>query len=99
MKVRFTPRGALRAEKANKWWRENRPDTRDLFTHELAEAVKWLQTIPGIGTPHPTPRRPHLKRLLLEKTGCHVYFEVDEKKTEIRILMLWGAPRGKEPKL
>jgi plasmid stabilization system protein ParE len=99
VKVRFTPRASLRAEKSNKWWRENRPLAPDLFAIELGEAVTRLRTIPGIGTPHPTARRPHLKRLLLAGTGCHVYFEVDEKKDESRILMLWGAPRGKEPKL
>jgi hypothetical protein len=36
---------------------------------------------------------------MLEKTKCHVYFEVDEEKDETRILMIWGAPRGREPKL
>jgi hypothetical protein len=38
-------------------------------------------------------------RLLLEKTKCHVYSEVDAPNQEIRILMIWGAPRGEEPKL
>jgi plasmid stabilization system protein ParE len=99
VKVKFTPRGDLRAQKANVWWRKNRPDTSELFADELARAVKDLETIPHLGTPRPTERRPLLKRLLLEKTKCHVYFEVDEQKEEIRILMIWGAPRGREPKL
>jgi plasmid stabilization system protein ParE len=97
VKVKFTPRGELRAQKANAWWRKNRPDTRELLADELAQAAKDLETIPHLGTPHPTGRRPLLKRLLLEKTKCHVYFEVDEQKEEI--LMIWGAPRGREPKL
>ena len=99
MKVKFTPRGDLRAQKAAAWWRKNRPDTSELFTEELAQAVKDLETIPHLGTRHPTARRPQLMRLLLEKTTCHVYFEVDATKEEIRILMIWGAPRGEEPKL
>ena len=99
MKVKFTPRGDLRAQKANAWWRKNRPDTSELFADELARAVKDLETITHLGTLRPTERRPLLKRLLLEKTKCHVYFEVDEQKEEIRILMIWGAPRGREPKL
>lgn len=99
MKVKFTPRGDLRAQNAAAWWRNNRPDTSELFTEELAQAVKDLETIPQLGTRHPTARRPQLMRLLLEKTKCHVYFEVDTKQEEIRILMIWGAPRGEEPKL
>lgn len=99
MKVKFTPRGDLRAASEARWWRKNRPDVPDLFEQELAHAIRQLETIPKLGTPHPTVRRPHLKRLLLEKTACHVYFEADERKAEIRILMLWGATRGRDPKL
>jgi len=99
VKVKFTPRGDLRAQRAVAWWRKNRPDTSELLTEELTQAVKDLETIPHFGTPHPTARRPQLMRLMLEKTRCHVYFEVDEKKAEIRILMIWGAPRGRGPKL
>jgi len=99
VKVKFTPRGELRAQRANACWRKNRPDTSELFAEELTRAVKDLETIPHLGTPHPTERRPLLKRLMLEKTMCHVYFEVDEQKEEIQILMIGGAPRGREPKL
>ena len=99
MKVRFTRRASLRAERADKWWRQNRPTSPDLFSRELAEAVQHLETVTSAGTPHPTPRRPGLKRLLLGKTGCHLYFEVDESKHQVRVLILWGAPRGSEPKL
>lgn len=99
MKVKFTPRGDLRTQRAVAWWRKNRPDTSELLTEELAQAVEDLETIPHFGTPHPTAGRPQLMRLMLEKTKCHVYFEVDEKKAEIRVLMIWGAPRGREPKL
>lgn len=99
MKVKFTPRGELRAQRAVEWWRKNRPDTSELLFEELAQAVKDLETIPHFGTPHPTARRPQLMRLMLEKTKRHVYFEVDEQKSEIRILIIWGAPRAQEPKL
>jgi hypothetical protein len=77
---------------------KDRPDTRELLADELAQPAKDLETIPHLGTPHPTGRRPLLKRLLLEKTKSHVYFEVDEQKEESRIL-IWGAPRGREPNL
>jgi hypothetical protein len=31
VKVKFTPRGDLRAQKAAAWWRKSRPDTSELF--------------------------------------------------------------------
>lgn len=99
MKVKFTPRAEMRVQKAHAWWRKNRPDTSELLADELTQAVRDLETVPYLGTPRPTERRPLLKRLLLEKTKCHLYFEIDEQKDEIRILMVWGAPRGREPKL
>lgn len=99
MRVRFTPRALARAKAAQKQWRETRPAAPDLFEHELAALVFQLETIPHFGTPHPTRQRPWLKRTLLERTEHHVYFERDERKQEIQILMIWHARRGKEPKL
>jgi hypothetical protein len=71
----------------------------DLFKDEPAVLVHQLETIEHFGTPHPTPRRLWLKRALLERTGFHVYFETIERAQEVRILVLWHARRGREPKL
>jgi plasmid stabilization system protein ParE len=99
VRVWFTPRAAARAKAARKRWLETRPAALDLFDEELAHLVYQLRTIPHFGTPRPTRRRPWLKRTLLERTEYHVYFERDERKQEVRILMFWHARRGKEPKL
>jgi plasmid stabilization system protein ParE len=69
----------------------------DLFDRELAELVHRLETIPHFGTPHPTPRRPGLRRSLLQKTEFHVYFEADHVKQQVRVLTIWHARRGREP--
>jgi hypothetical protein len=37
--------------------------------------------------------------LLLEKTRCHVYYLVIEPEDLIRIVAIWGAARGVEPRL
>ena len=44
-------------------------------------------------------KRPNLKRLLLQKTGYHVYFEPLKDKDEIRVLIVWSARRKRPPKL
>lgn len=97
MKVRFTRRAALRAKKVRAEWRKARALAPELFDEELAALVHRLETIEHFGTPHPTPRRPWLKRTLLEGTEVHVYFET--LKDEVRILMFWHARRAREPKL
>lgn len=38
-------------------------------------------------------------RMLLEKSKCHVYFVVDEKRELLTIVDVWNGQRGREPKL
>jgi hypothetical protein len=49
----------------------------------MGEVVEHLETVSNPGTPCPTNRRPQLKRMLLEKTKCHLYFVSDERKHRI----------------
>ena len=67
--------------------------------HELFATVEFLETVSTPGTPCPTERRPLLKRLLLEKSKCHIYFEVNEQKQQLEVLTVWDGRRGRRPKL
>ena len=46
-----------------------------------------------------TMPHPSLKRLLLRKSRCQIYFEVDETTQTIRILHVWDARRERAPTL
>ena len=46
-----------------------------------------------------TARRPHLRRLLLEDSKCHLYFVVDQKNEVLTIVDVWNGQRGRPPKL
>lgn len=35
----------------------------------------------------------------MEKSKCHLYFEVDEKREVLKVLTVWNAQRGQEPRL
>jgi hypothetical protein len=37
--------------------------------------------------------------VLLPKTGTHVYYSVDEDADLVTVLAVWGAPKGRGPKL
>ena len=40
-----------------------------------------------------------MRRLLLEKTRCHLYYVVVEREDLVRIVAVWGAMRGANPSL
>jgi hypothetical protein len=98
VKALISKRAARAVERIDARWREH-ADHRDLFALEFADAIDRLETTPGPGTPFPTPKRPALKRLLLPKSRCHVYFEIDLDKQVVRILHVWDGRRERAPKL
>lgn len=92
MKAFISKRGARAAEHIDERWREH-ADHPDLFAREFAVAIELLETTSGPGAPFPTPRHPKLKRILLPRSRCHIYFEIDESKQTIRILHVWDGRR------
>jgi len=39
-----------------------------------------------------------VRRLLLEKTRCHLYYVVSEREDLVRIIAVWGAMKGADPR-
>jgi hypothetical protein len=66
---------------------------------EMDAAIDHLEAVSDPGTPCNSPKRPQLKRLLLEKTKCHLYFVVNEQKQWIELLQVWDGRREHPPKL
>ena len=99
MKTRFTSPAQRHADKIDRWWRENRPATRDLFARELEEARKRIEQTPGIGTVYIERQGTSVLRVLLSKTKNHLYYELDSQKDVAMILAVWGAPKARGPKL
>jgi hypothetical protein len=71
VRVEITKRAQRSIERIDARWRKH-ADQRELFRAEMDEVIEHLETVSSPGTPCPTSRRPHLKRILLEKTKCHV---------------------------
>jgi hypothetical protein len=83
-----------RAERT--WWREHR-DARQIFSEELRAARGILARGPrheiyGYFDGWP------VRRLLLERTRCHVYYVVIERESLVRIVAAWGAMKGTAPR-
>ena len=58
-----------------------------------------LAVQPDLGRPYETIRGKVVRRLLLPKTEQHVYYGVDEAIESIVVYTVWGARRGRRPKL
>ncbi len=98
MKVRFTPEAEEQADASDIWWREHQ-DIRDLFARELAATVALLLVNPTLGTVYTVLDGQPMRKVLMPKTRHHVYFTSDIGTGVIFIHSVWGAPRGRGPKL
>jgi len=98
VRVKLSKRAENEVRRIDTRWRAS-ADHPDVFLVEVEGAVEFLETVSTPGTPCPTKKRPHLKRILLEKSKCHVYFVVDEKRELLTIVDVWNGQRGRPPKL
>jgi plasmid stabilization system protein ParE len=96
--VRISARAQREAERRDKWWREHRPEAVDLFRVELADAIDLLRNNPSAGTRYEAVRFDAIvRRILLPETETHVYHaQVDD---DVVVVAIWGARRGRGPKL
>lgn len=99
MKVRFSPRAQRRARIVARWWRENRPAAPTLFDDELHEAIERLKSHPTLGPEYESIGGEIVRRVLLPKSAQHVYYAVDDENDVVVIYTVWGARRGRAPKL
>jgi plasmid stabilization system protein ParE len=98
VRIRVSARARREANRGKAWWRENRPATADLFTHELLHVLDVLRNNPSSGTLYEAVRfEAPVRRILMPKTEAHVYHATIDD--EIVILAVWGARRRRGPKL
>ncbi len=98
MRVKLSKRAENEVGRIDTRWRVG-ADHPDVFLVEVEQAVEFLETVSTPGTPCPTKKRPQLKRILLEKSKCHVYFVIDEKRELLTVVDVWNGQRGRPPKL
>jgi plasmid stabilization system protein ParE len=99
MKLVFTPDAERQVTEMDSWWRGHRPAARDLFARELAEAGALIAKMPTAGAVYTSKRGLQFRRVLMPKTKNHLYFEVDETRELVIVHAIWGAPRGRGPRL
>lgn len=99
MIVEILPRARQRIKVVATWWRENRADAPTLFDDELADLIERLKVHPVLGTIHEIVDGATILKVRLRKAEQNVYYSVDEARGVISIHTVWGARRGRGPKL
>ena len=79
-------------------WRAN-PDAHELFVDEYERALAHLTTSPKSGDQYRIVRGKLVRRWLMKKTECHVYYWYSEELDLIEIRAFWGAKRELRPDL
>lgn len=87
-----------RFEAEDEWWRQHR-DAKELFLEEFERTLRLLSTSPGVGQRYRIARGKLIRRVLMKKTGCHVYYFHDPERDVIEIHSIWGARRERGPTL
>jgi hypothetical protein len=82
----------------NAWWRENR-DIKTLFAQEFLVTIRQIQKVPGAGPVYVERRGRAIRKWLMPKTRCHIYYRVDSEQDLLLIYSVWGARRGRGPRL
>ena len=98
MRVEVSRRAQRSIERIDARWRRH-ADYPNIFIDEMVAAVEHLETVAHPGTPCHSRMRPGLRRMVLEKTKCHLYFAVNERKHQIELLQVWDGRRERPPKL
>jgi plasmid stabilization system protein ParE len=99
--IRFeiAPRAESRIRRISEWWRSNRRAAPEAFARELANALEALVTAPTSGVRYGERRGVTIRRLLLRKSSCHVYFSYDPEADVVAMRAVWHAARGAGPTL
>lgn len=97
--VKATPRAAAEIRRASAWWRANRPAAPLALVEDLERALKLVAAQPGIGARARNAKKEAVRRLLLSRTGYHLYYQVNAEAGQIEVVALWHSRRGREPSI
>jgi hypothetical protein len=99
MRVVVMPDAESQLATRRAWWRENRPATKDLFDQELAVAIDRIANAPFTSKVFVERRGHPIRRRLLPKTRCHLYFEILEGQGEVQIVAAAGSRQRRAPRI
>lgn len=79
------------------WWARNRAGARDLLAREIDAAMEAIEQVPQIGRRTRSRLFRHVRRLLLRRSGYHLYYQVSHERRDIRVVYFRHARRRPLP--
>jgi hypothetical protein len=70
-----------------------------MFLDEVDQVELMLRTNPEIGIVYAAHKSGFIRRVLLPRTEYHLYYRFRADRDELMVLSVWGATRGRAPKL
>jgi hypothetical protein len=99
MRFLVSPGAKRQLAERQDWWREHRLSAPDLFDREFADLVERIRRAPE-SFPIFVHRRDHIvRRGLMRRTRCHLYFELRADANEIWLVAAGGGQRLRPPRL
>jgi hypothetical protein len=99
MKLVVAPEAAAQILARKQWWRANRSKAPERFDEELAAALATIGERPESYPVFAARGGRTVRRCLLAKTRCHLYFEVVPETGEVWVTAARGAAQRRPPKL
>lgn len=98
MKTRLADPAKKTAREMNAWWKKHRQKAPRLFAEELRSIRQRIGDKPDLGQVYTIMRGGVVvRRVLMDKTRTHVFYEVMENERMIMIVALWGATKESGP--
>jgi len=91
VKIVVAPEAAAQILVRKRWWRTNRPNAPERFDAELVRAFTTIAERPESFPVFSAREGKTVRRCLLAKTKCHLYFEIVEATNEVWITGARGA--------
>lgn len=95
--VFVTPHAGRQISESEQWWFLHREKAPLLFEQELEAAFDLIRRVPKAGRLWRESDEPGVRRVLLRKSKYPIYYL--EELDHLRLLAVWGAPRGSGPDL
>jgi plasmid stabilization system protein ParE len=102
VKIRLAPRALQRARHIKTWLQKNRPGAEVIFDQEFDRLTRKLASMSArspLGVIDGARRGKTIWRVRLPKSQQRVYYSIDELHDAVVVRTIWGARRGRSPKL
>ncbi len=98
-RVQVTGEARRQLLEVDEWWTTNRPEAPDLILREFSRAVALLTMTPTAGKVYVAQTSAVFRRVLLRRSGFHVYYLVDDAARIVLVAAIWNGARGHGPAL